>query len=134
VWIVSDGRVLLQRRALRKENWPGKWDVSVAGHVGAGETAVGGAIREAREELGLNIEPHELRHIGVVRERCVLHGGAYIDNEFHDVFVMRREIDLGALTLDGNEVAEVRLFALDELEDFDLVPHPDEYALVRSLV
>ena len=45
LWIVTpDRRVLLQRRALTKENFPGKWDVSVAGHVGAGETAEAAAF------------------------------------------------------------------------------------------
>ena len=133
VWIVTpDRRVLLQRRALVKENWPGKWDVSVAGHVGAGETAEEAAIREAREELGLALDG--LRHIGTTRERCVLNGGTYIDNEVHEIFLVRREIDLTALRLDPNEVAEVALVAPDELDGYDLVPHPDEYALFRPIV
>jgi isopentenyl-diphosphate Delta-isomerase len=134
VWIVSGGRVLLQRRALIKENWPGKWDVSVAGHVGAGESAIDAAIREAREELGLEIEANELEPLGIVREQCVLHGGLYLDNEYHDVFLLRREINPEALVLDPNEVAEARLVELAQLEQYDLVPHPDEYVLLRSVM
>lgn len=134
VWIVSGDRVLLQRRALTKENWPGKWDVSVAGHVGAGESAVDAAIREAREELGIEIDASDLAHIGTLREQCVLNGGSYIDNEIHEIFLVRRTIDVTALTLDRLEVAEVTLAGLDELPDFDLVPHPDEYALLRSVM
>lgn len=134
VWIVSGDGVLLQRRASIKENWPGMWDISVAGHVGAGETAVDAAIREAREELGIEIAADELTHIGTLREQFVLNGGSYIDNEIHEIFIVRRTIDLTALTLDPQEVGEVRLVALDELPDFDLVPHPDEYALLRSVM
>ncbi|HLJ74165.1 MAG TPA: NUDIX hydrolase, partial [Thermoanaerobaculia bacterium] len=34
IWIVSrDGRFLIQRRSPRKENNPGLWDVSAAGHL-----------------------------------------------------------------------------------------------------
>lgn len=133
VWIVTpDRRVLLQRRAWQKENWPGKWDVSVAGHVGAGETAEEAAIREAREELGLELR--DLEPVGTVREQCVLNGGTYIDNEVHEIFLARRDVDLDTLTLDPNEVAEVALVPLDELASFDLVPHPDEYALFRAIV
>ena len=132
VWIVSGSRVLLQRRAFAKENWPGKWDVSVAGHVGAAESAIDAAKREAREELGLTLS--NLEHIGTLREQCVLNGGTYIDNEIHEVFVVRQDIDLAMLTLDPAEVAEVALVTLDDLDRYDLVPHPDEYALITSFM
>ena len=94
LWILTPGgRLLLQRRALTKENWPGKWDVSVAGHVDAGESAAEAAVREAREELGLEIGAAELTHIGTVREQCVLNGGTYLDNEIHELFVTRRDVE-----------------------------------------
>jgi len=135
VWIVDgDGRLLLQRRAEVKENWPGKWDVSVAGHVGAGESAIAAAIREAREELGLDLNPSDLTHIGTIPEQCVLNGGTYLDNEIHEVFLVRRNIDLTSLRLDPAEVAEVALVRPDQLAVFDLVPHPVEYALLRSML
>lgn len=132
VWIVaSDGRVLLQRRALVKENWPGLWDISVAGHVSAGETAVEAAIREAFEEIGLRIAPSELDPIGTLRYTCVLRDD-YIENEVHEVFVLRRDIELAALVLDPSEVMDVTWAALDELDRYELVPHEEEYALLRA--
>ncbi|MDG1384280.1 MAG: NUDIX domain-containing protein, partial [Flavobacteriaceae bacterium] len=48
--------LLLQKRSLTKETFPGFWDVSVAGHVSAGESILEGAIREVKEEIGLNIQ------------------------------------------------------------------------------
>lgn len=135
VWLVTpDRRVLLQRRALAKDNWPGKWDISVAGHVSAGESAIDAAVREAREELGLDLNPSELKHIGTLPEQFVLHGGTYLDNEIHEVFLVRRHIDLSALVLDPDEVAEVALVTVGELAEYDLVPHPAEYALLLSVV
>ena len=44
------GRVLLQRRPANAENG-GRWDKSVGGHVGAGETFEEAMVREAGEEL-----------------------------------------------------------------------------------
>ena len=32
-----DGRFLLQKRSRAKASFPGRWDTSVGGHVGAGE-------------------------------------------------------------------------------------------------
>ena len=134
VWFVaSDGRLLLQRRALVKENWPGLWDISVAGHISAGETAVEAAIRETFEEIGLVIAAEELIHIGTLRYTTQLRDD-YIENEFHEVHIVRRDLDLGTLTLDPLEVAEVRWVEPGDLERFELVPHEEEYALLASAV
>jgi isopentenyldiphosphate isomerase len=132
VWIVTpDGRLLLQRRSLRKENYPGLWDVSAAGHVSAGETAVECAVRETFEELGLRIGASELQFLGTLRESCVLNGGTYIDNEIHEVFVVRRDVDLSALTLQDGEVDSVML--VRALPRDGLVPHAAEYSLIDGL-
>jgi isopentenyldiphosphate isomerase len=48
-----DGRILLQKRSMRKDTQPGKWDTSVGGHVGFGQSYEEAARREAEEELGL---------------------------------------------------------------------------------
>jgi len=135
VWIVTnDGRVLLQKRAAAKENWPGWWDVSAAGHCSAGESAIQTALRETAEELGLVLTADELQHVGTFRDPVVLHGGTYIDNEIHEVFLVRRDVDLGTLTLQEEEVEAVALVTADELlSRRDLVPHAGEHALIRQL-
>jgi isopentenyldiphosphate isomerase len=55
VWVVLRGappRLLLQRRSLAKDTWPGAVDVAVGGHLRAGEGIVE-ALRESEEEIGL---------------------------------------------------------------------------------
>ena len=47
------GQILLQKRSLAMLNYPGCWDVSVGGHVDAGEDYKTAATRELGEELGL---------------------------------------------------------------------------------
>lgn len=133
VWILSpDGQFLLQRRSLRKINNPGLWDVSVAGHISAGETATDAAVRETLEEIGLSIEAGDLHFVTTLRESCVLNRGAYIDNEFHEIFVVRRQIDLRSLRLDPEEVAEVK-WVQDLRPDETFVSHAKEYALLSRL-
>lgn len=57
IWIYnSKGEVLLQLRAPNKLLYPNKWDVSVAGHIGAGEDIIAGAQREIQEEIGVKIK------------------------------------------------------------------------------
>lgn len=47
------GHIYLQKRSLKKDIQPGKWDTSVGGHVSYGETIMEAVYREAYEELGL---------------------------------------------------------------------------------
>jgi len=132
VWIVTpDGRLLLQRRSRRKENYPALWDVSAAGHLSAGETAVDAAIREVAEELGLRITPEELEPVATTREQCVLNGGTYLDNEIHDIFLVRRDVKLEELTLQPEEVEDAIIVDIHQFTTIDdLVPHGEEYAVI----
>ena len=63
----DDGRVLL---GLRKGAvWgAGRWHVP-AGHVEPGEDAMQALVREAREELGVRLDPNDLDHAVTVHHR-----------------------------------------------------------------
>ena len=57
VWIVNDkNELLLQKRSANKKSHPNCWDISGAGHIKAGESVIDGAIRELKEELGIQLE------------------------------------------------------------------------------
>lgn len=131
IWIVHGRNVLLQRRALVKESWPGMWDISVAGHVSAGESAIDAAIREAHEELGLVIAAGDLQYLGTLRYHVVLRED-YVENEIHEVYLLRRDVDVNFLTLDPAEVGEVRWVPHADLSRYELVPHDEEYALLAA--
>lgn len=45
-------RIYLQKRSMRKDIQPGKWDTAVGGHVSYGESLIEAVFREASEELG----------------------------------------------------------------------------------
>ena len=52
----SRGELFLQKRSMSKDEQPGKWDSSAAGHVDSGEDYLDCACREIGEELGIVVE------------------------------------------------------------------------------
>ena len=47
------GELYLQKRSMKKDIQPGKWDTAVGGHIDYGEAEADALLREAREELGV---------------------------------------------------------------------------------
>ena len=115
VWLYTkDQQILLQKRALTKKVFPGLWDISVAGHISAGEEIKIAALREIKEEIGFDISSEHLYKIGT-RKHMVNHPNGIIDNEFHHVFVAELTVPINQLKLQKEEVEELKLFPLDTL-------------------
>jgi isopentenyldiphosphate isomerase len=104
----------VQRRAVGKETWPDRLDVTVGGHLGAGEEALEGGLREIEEELGLQVAAGDLIPLGTRRVELGIPGG--IDREFQDVFLLVRSLYPGELRLQKEEVAAVVRLRLDDVE------------------
>ncbi|WP_299063113.1 NUDIX domain-containing protein [uncultured Polaribacter sp.] len=52
IWLfTADKKILLQKRAMTKKVFPGLWDISVAGHIGAGETVLSSAKEKFLKKL-----------------------------------------------------------------------------------
>ena len=93
----KQGEMLIQRRSMAKKSYPGRWDVSVGGGVLAGETAREAAVREAREELGIEIDL-----TGPAAVTLAFEGG------FDDYFLADWDGQPEALTLQTEEVMDAR--------------------------
>ena len=52
----SQDELFLQKRSMQKDEQPGMWDSSAAGHVDSGESYIDCARRELKEELGIVAE------------------------------------------------------------------------------
>ena len=115
IWFYTkDEKVLLQKRAATKKVFPNLWDISVAGHIGAGEEILDAAVREVSEEIGLSLKKEDLTKIGT-RKHQVAHDNGIQDNEFHHVFIAELKVPIESLRVQKEEVAGLKLFDLDIL-------------------
>lgn len=131
IWFfTTDGRILLQQRGSTKSTFPLLWDVSVAGHIGAGEEITLAAIREVQEEIGLDIKAGDLEKIGFFKA-FHRHSETLIDREFHHSFLCELKVPLTQLKKQESEVEALQLVPLDEFAkehgSADYVPNPTDY-------
>lgn len=119
VWVIrksaSGYDVLLQKRSMEKDSFPGLYDTSSAGHIPAGAEPLESAIRELAEELGITAGREQLEYAGIfqIRYEKTFHGRIFRDNEVSSVYVYREPVDISTLVLQASEVDEVRWFDME---------------------
>ena len=117
IWLfTADQKILLQKRALTKKVFPGLWDISVAGHIAAGESILSSAKREVLEEIGLKLQDSDLIKIGT-RVHQIKHKNGIQDNEHHHVFIAELKVPISDLKIQKEEVADIKLFDLSILKN-----------------
>ena len=57
------GKLFLQKRSKTKDAFPSMYEASVSGHVQKGENAKDAALRELKEELGIEAKPEQLKEL-----------------------------------------------------------------------
>jgi isopentenyldiphosphate isomerase len=133
IWIFDALKnVLIQKRAKNKDTFPGLWDVSVAGHISAGEIPLNAAIREIEEEIGLKVFKNQLQFIGNSSKK-VTHHSHLIDYELHHIYICCVSFDMNTLKIQKEEVTEIKTIPLNELifqlkkNSSSFVPHGKKY-------
>ncbi|MEC3966904.1 NUDIX hydrolase [Flagellimonas halotolerans] len=112
VWLYTpDGRVLIQQRGKNKATHSLHWDVSVAGHVAAGEKIISAAIREVEEEIGIQVSETELESLGTFKAVHKI-SEDFIDAELHHIFLCKLNVPLSQLTKQESEVEDLALVPL----------------------
>lgn len=119
----SRGQVFLQKRSLTKDRQPGLWDSSASGHVDSGENYDACAIRELREELGLNVRETPSRLFKLA---------ASLETDQEHVWVYRCEAD-GPFELHPEEIERGGWFTRDEVTRW-MAERPQEFASALLII
>lgn len=106
-WIQnSKGEFLIQKRTPNKKFFPNMWS-QTGGGVDTGETSLQAALRECKEELGIDINPNNMELILSFKRKY----------DFVDVWLVKQDIDISELVLQEDEVADVKWATIDEIKD-----------------
>jgi len=125
IWVVNRrDQLLLQKRAATKESFPGLWDISAAGHIGAGDTSEQAACRELEEEIGVCVGKGALTFLYTIQGIYEDFSRPFIDHEFSDVYILHKNVDIKKDIVRSDEVDDVRYFGVEELKH-GLVSTPD---------
>ncbi len=116
----SNEKILLSRVAETKSFCPGKWSYSAAGHVDEGEIYEQAAVRELKEELGIERNAADLTFI-VKKRICDLQ--TQKPKHFHSIYTITYD---GEIYPDASEISELRWFGKEELLD-ELHNNKEEY-------
>ncbi len=112
----SKGDLFIQKRSMNKDENPGQWDTSAAGHVDSGEAYLECAIRELEEELGIVTDsgPEFLFHIQPSSINCMEHSKVYRLYYDGELKLQSEEID------EGKWLSEPQMDALVASDDSNL--------------
>lgn len=112
LFVTPKGDVVLQKRSMTKDTYPGYWTVTVGGHVGSSRDYLAAAVAEISEETGLTVAASSL--VPVSRMECEYHDpitGAH-DNEFIMVYGHVFRGDVANLKIEEGEGTGFTLFPL----------------------
>lgn len=98
----SKGEFLIQKRVPRKG---GEWSIT-AGHPTTGQTSLEGLITEVEEELGINLQ----------KESPILFKTITHNDQFFDVYYLKKDINIKDITIQKEEVDGVMWATKEEIK------------------
>ncbi len=131
LWVICKEGIVIQQRAATKKTHPLFWDVSVAGHVQYRESLEEALVREAKEELGIFIDPLDCVFIDSFKESHYHPNHKIIDCEFHHCFSYSTKLSISQMKMQEEEIAAINAISIKELRDkkSTMVPHSASYYL-----
>lgn len=117
VWIIDDNKVLLQKRSLNKDSYPGCYDISSAGHIPYGSDYKESAIRELQEELGIKAKEEDLHQIGITKSDSyhIFHGQPFHNVQISKVYLLF--YDGQSFKLQKEELSSIKWIDIEECKE-----------------
>lgn len=113
VWIKNkSGEYLISQRDKSRPTFPLMWECT-GGSVLKGETSLGGALREVKEEVGIDLSPGAGRLISS-KVRKIVNGKKF--NDIKDVWLFNYDGEVSLKNATTNEVCDFKWMTPDEIQ------------------
>ncbi len=99
----SEGKFLMQKTSKSRNSCI----ATTGGHVSYGDTGLITVFKEAKEELGLDLDTNEIRYIDTL----------IFKNGIEETYFVNKDIDIKNLTIQKEEVDYVEWFTVDEIKE-----------------
>lgn len=106
----THGEILLQQRSLTKDKYPGFWVDAASGHVEFGSDYLTTIIKETREEIGIDIRPHEIDKLGKILVKNEL------ESEYVTFYKFITDKKAADLKVSEDEVINVEFFTIKQIK------------------
>lgn len=107
VWIMNDkGEFLIQKRSETKKVFSGLWSIT-GGGVDTGEKTSDTVVRECKEELGIDVDLDNLELVMTIKR----------ESDFVDIYLLNQSLALDEITMQVEEVSDVKWVSLEQLRD-----------------
>lgn len=107
VWIInSENKILIQKRAESKRLEPNVWAMT-GGSVILGETSLETIVREAKEELCIDIDPLKLNLVTKFKT-----GNVWIDT-----YILKNDYDISKMKFQMEEVSDAKWATWNEIDE-----------------
>ena len=117
-WFVTpDKKIIFQKRGLHKETYPGLLDATVGGHIDMNESYEDAAIREAKEETGVEIPTTELTFIKKKQSKSFDTVKELTNNKFTTMYAYIYSGNVNDLKLEDGEALGFQAYSISELEN-----------------
>lgn len=122
VAIVNEkNEILLQQRSANKDKNPNMWDISVTGHLAAGQDSLTAATREISEEvsvsLGYSVEVKDFRFMFSYRKEEKV-SDEHFDRQYYDFFILRQKgLSAENIKFQTSEVQAIKFVSMHELNE-----------------
>lgn len=114
VWITDgNGRFLISQRDASRPTFPLMWEC-VGGSVLKGETSFEGALREVKEEVGIDLNGAQGK-LAFSKVRKTIDGKKF--NDILDVYLFTYNSEVSLKNATTNEVADVKWLTVDEIKE-----------------
>ena len=107
VWIINnENKILIQKRSEKKRLDPNVWAMT-GGSVIFGEKSKETIVREAKEELDIDINPNELKFMTKFKT-----GNVWIDT-----YILKHDYDISKMKFQEDEVSDVKWATWEEINE-----------------